>query len=116
MDAQVIGLGGTAPGIDLSVPAAATGSHVVPILTGSAETDQQAQVLCQMVLGSVPQVPDAGNDWSTFLAGASPQLGQIDADIRATLKRGGQSDYAPDYDVMNDQLTVNAVQQPGLGG
>jgi hypothetical protein len=85
-------------------------------MTGQAESDQQAQVLCQLVLGSVPQVPDAGNDWPTFLSGAAPQLGQIDANIRETLKRGGRSDYAPDYDVVNDQLSVNAVRQPGLGG
>ena len=63
-----------------------------------------------------PAGPRRGERVVTFLAGASPQLGQIDADIRATLKRGGQSDYAPDYDVTNDQLTVNAVRQPGLGG
>ena len=116
MDAALVGLGGSSPSVDLYVPAAATGQHIVPIITGKAENDQQAQVLCQLVLGAIPQVPAAGNDWPTFLTGPSPQLGQIDADIRATLKQGGHSDYAPDYDVINDQLTVNAVLQQGLGG
>jgi hypothetical protein len=116
MDAALVGLGGTSPSVDFYVPPAATGQHIVPILVGQAESDQQAQVLCQLVLGAVPQVPDAGNDWPTFLSGPAPQLGQIDAEIRSTLKRGGRSDYAPDYDVTNDRMTVNAVRQPGLGG
>ena len=116
MDAAVVGLGGTAPIVDVLVPSATTGSHIVPMLTGKAESNQQAQVLCQLILGAIPQVPDAGNDWPTFLTGPAPQLGQIDADIRATLNRGGHPDYAPDYDVVNDQVTVNAVLQQGMGG
>ena len=69
-----------------------------------------------MVLGSVPQVPDAGNDWLDVPGGGLPAARPDRRGYRATLKRGGQSDYAPDYDVTNDQLTVNAVLQQGLGG
>lgn len=112
MDAQVQGTGqpSSAPIIDLYVPPAATGSHIVPILSGSAETAQQAQVLCETFLNSIPQVPGAGNDWVGFLSENVP-FGQLDAQIRATLADGGHSDFYPNYDIQNDALIVTPTQQ-----
>lgn len=121
MDAQLVGTGiGTAatagfPATDLYVPPNVTGKHIVPILTGISEAAQQAQVLCTQVIGSIPQVPTAGADWATFLAGNNPQLGALDASIRRNLAAGGHSDFYPDYNVQptvnGDQLTVTAKQQ-----
>lgn len=120
MDAQLVGTGlgtpstGNFPVMDLYVPAANTGQHIVPIISGSVEDAQQAQVLCTMVLGSIPQLPSAGVDWPGFLAGTNG-IGQLDAGIRANLAAGGHSDYYPDYDIQpgqnGDALTVQAKKQ-----
>ena len=64
MDALLSGTGvgtpstGLLPETDLSVPVAITGQHIVPIITGSVEDAQQAQVLCNQVIGSIPQLPN----------------------------------------------------------
>lgn len=119
MDAEIVGIpggGSSLPQMDLFVPSAATGSHAVPIVTGQAEEEQQAQVLCQQVLGSIPQVPSGGVDWPSYLAGQiSPAaFGALDASIRANLSAGGRDDYRPVYDIVNDALSVAAVKQTPL--
>jgi hypothetical protein len=120
MDAQLVGTGigtpatGGFPVMDLYVPPAPTGQHIVPIISGSVEAAQQAQVLCIMVLGSIPQLPAAGVDWTNFLVGTNG-IGQLDAQIRANLKAGGHSNYYPAYNIQpgpnGDTLSVTAVQQ-----
>jgi hypothetical protein len=120
MDAQLVGTGlgtpttGNFPVMDLYVPPAVTGKHIVPIITGSVEDAQQAQVLCNMVKGAIPQLPDAGVDWAGFLAGTDG-IGQLDASIRANLSAGGHNDFYPSYDIVysknGDKLNVTAVQQ-----
>jgi hypothetical protein len=120
MDAQLVGTGlGTPatsnfPVMDLYVPTAVTGQHIVPIITGDQENAQQAQVLCIQVINSIPQLPGIGVDWMGFLAGTKG-IGQLDASIRANLAAGGHSDYSPNYDIQpsgnGDRLTVTAVQQ-----
>ena len=117
MDAQLIGVAPSLPSlpsVDLYVPVATTGKHIVPIITGQAEEMQQAQVLAQLVLNMIPQLPGVGSDWIGFIGGtlAFPVL---DAQIRNTLANGGHSDYYPDYNVVNDALTVNAVKQEAIG-
>lgn len=126
LDATLVGTGvGTPatanlPVIDLEVPAAPTGHHIVPILTGTLAAAQEAQVLCIMVLGSIPQLPSAGVDWPGFLAGTN-EFGALDASIRANLNAGGQGGtFYPDYSINpggpnGDYLTVTALQQPLSG-
>jgi hypothetical protein len=121
MDAQLVGTGlGTPstagfPVMDLYVPHAVTGKHIIPIITGSEEDAQQAQVLCTQVIGTIPQLPTSGVDWSSFLFGRNPQLGALDASIRKNLSAGGHSNFTPDYNAQpgpnGDQLTVTAKQQ-----
>jgi hypothetical protein len=127
MDALLSGTGvgtpstGLLPETDLSVPVAITGQHIVPIITGSVEDAQQAQVLCNQVIGSIPQLPNAGSDWSTFFTGPIINgLGALDASIRANLAAGGHSDFYPDYSISpggpnGDFLTVMPIKQ-NLGG
>ena len=56
----------------------------------------------------------SGNDWVGFFTKGLP-FGELDSQIRATLRQGGHSDYTPDYDIVNGALTVNAVKREGLG-
>jgi hypothetical protein len=117
MDAQLNGLANTLPNLpslDVYVAPAATGKHIVPILTGTAEEEQQAQVLCQLTLNMIPQLPGIGNDWIGFLTGSIAFL-QLDMEIRQTLANGGHEDYYPDYSIVNDALTVQAMKQAALG-
>ena len=113
MDAKLIGLIGSPtimPTVDLYVPAATTGQHIVPIITGSEEEKQQAQVAVGQVKGMIPQLPDAGADWLGFIAG-DVAFGDLDAQIRKSLSDGGHTGYNPDYDIVDDALTANAVKQ-----
>ena len=117
MDAQLIGVAPSLPSlpsVDLYVPVATTGKHIVPIITGQAEEEQQAQVLSQLVLNMIPQLPGVGSDWIGFIGGTLPFI-VLDAQVRNTLANGGHSDYYPDYNVVNDALTVNAVKQEAIG-
>lgn len=115
MDAQLIGLAPSAPGIpsvDLNVPVAATGSHIVPILTGQAESDQQAQVICAMFTDAVPQLPGVGPDWVGYLTGGGTvSFPELVGDVRKHLELGGHGDYFPNYDLVNDGLTVSATRE-----
>ncbi len=116
MDAQVIGIAGTPttmPQMDLYVPPATTGQHIVPMITGQTEEEQQAQVACSEVLGSIPQLPSSGVDWPTFLVG-SGSFPALDASIRQNLSDSGRSDYQPTYDIINDALSVVASKQTPL--
>ncbi len=117
MDAQLLGVGGTAPVVDFYVPAATTGSHAIPIITGAVEDAQQAQVLVALILNGIPQLPGKGNDWLGFMDSNLPfgqALGQLDAQIRKSLADGGHSDFFPDYDIVNDTIVANAVKQGAL--
>ena len=100
--------------MDLYVPPAPTGQHIVPIITGSVEDAQQAQVACIQVLNSIPQLPGVGVDWPGFLAGTNG-IGQLDAQIRANLAAGGHSNFYPTYNIApssnGDTLTVTATEQ-----
>lgn len=115
MDAQLNGIGAVglnAPQVDLNVPVAATGSHIVPILTGQPESDQQAQVIAAMFKDSIPQLPGVGPDWLGFLTGGGTvSFPELDGQVRAHLGLGGHSDYFPDYNIVNDALTVSAKQE-----
>ena len=113
MDAQIIGLGGIAPTVDFYVPPAVTGQHIVPMVTGAVEDAQQAQMLAFLILDGVPQLPGKGSDWLGFMTNNLP-FGQLDAQIRKAMEDGGHGDYSPDYDIVNDQLTVHAVKQGAL--
>lgn len=84
----------------------------VPIIAGSEEADQQAAIAAYVFLGGIPQLPARGVDWLGFLGGAQ-DFGGLDAGIRDALARSGHADYMPEYDVVNDMLTV-APRKVGL--
>lgn len=105
MDAQLSGETGTPPTWDFALTLGANGADSVPIITGALEAQQQAEVACYLILGSVKQIPAAGVDHLGFLGG-EVNFGQLDAQIRQFLLNVGRNDFYPDYDIINHGLSV----------
>ena len=84
----------------------------VPIITDDTENVQSATLAGFLIVGTIPQLQDAGVPWTDFLTGKIT-FGVLDFYIRDSLIAAGKEDYYPQYDVVDDQLTmtVGKVEQ-----
>lgn len=84
----------------------------VPIITDETENVQSATLAGFLIVGTIPQLQDAGVPWTDFLTGKIT-FGVLDFYIRDSLIAAGKEDYYPQYDVVDDQLTmtVGKVEQ-----
>lgn len=78
----------------------------VPIIMDSKEEMQSATIAGFLILGTVPQLPEAGVPWLEFLTGKI-QFGVLDFYVRESLSNVGRDDFYPQYDVEKDQLTMS---------
>lgn len=82
-----------------------TEGDVVPIISGDKENVQIASLACFLVKGSIPQLPEAGVEWTAFLTG-DKTFGELDAEIRESLRKAGEVEYQPNYQIEGDRLTL----------
>ena len=78
----------------------------VPIITDETEEVQNATLAGFLIVGTVPQLPDAGVPWTDFLTGKIT-FGVLDFYVRDSLMAAGKDEYYPQYDIEDDQLTMS---------
>ena len=85
---------------------------LVPIIKDDEEDLQCATIAGFLIVGTVPQLPEAGVPWTDFLTGKIT-FGVLDFYIRESLLNVGKDNFYPEYDVEEDQLTmkVGRLQQ-----
>lgn len=84
---------------------------IVPIITDETENLQSAILAGFLVVGTVPQLPEAGVPWTDFLTNKI-SFGVLDFYVRDSLASVERQDYYPQYDIENDQLTMNIRKAP----
>jgi hypothetical protein len=82
-----------------------TEGDIVPIISGDKEDVQTATLACFLEKGTIPQLPDAGVDWASFLT-KDRTFGELDAEIRQSLRNADKMDYQPNYQIDGDRLTL----------
>lgn len=87
-----------------------TDGNIVPIISGDKEEIQTATLACFLEKGTVPQLEDAGVEWTAFLTG-NKTFGELDAQIRESLQKADKSDYFPNYQIENDRLTLSVSKE-----
>ncbi len=116
MDAQmgsVSSVTGQYPQWDFNTTVSGTGV-LVPIIYDQNEAGQQSYVAAFTQVGLVPLAPTVGVDWMSFLTGnGSYSEYSLDADIRKALNNVG-AQYAPQYSVLNGNLSVKIVQSSSI--
>ena len=83
---------------------------IVPILEGEQEKAQSATMAAFLQLGTIPQLPEEGVDWTGFFTGDVP-FNEIDNSIKNNLATLGLVDYYPTYDTINDSLVAQVGKQ-----
>lgn len=89
--------------------------NIVPILNdsgnvGSLEDNQHATVAAYLQYGSIPQLPQFGVQWMEFFTG-QVNFGIVDGQIKQNLISTGLQSWFPNYDIVNEKLTVRVVNQ-----
>lgn len=85
---------------------------LVPIITDDEEDLQCATIAGFLIVGTVPQLPEAGVPWTDFLTGKIT-FGVLDFYVRESLLNVDKDNFYPEYDIEEDQLTmkVGKLQQ-----
>ena len=85
---------------------------LVPIIKDDEEDLQCATIAGFLIVGTVPQLPEAGVPWTDFLTGKIT-FGVLDFYVRESLLNVGKDNFYPEYDVEEDKLTmkVGKLQQ-----
>ena len=85
---------------------------LVPIIKDDEEDLQCATIAGFLIVGTVPQLPEAGVPWTAFLTGKIT-IGVLDFYVRESLLNVGKDNFYPEYDIEEDQLTmkVGKLQQ-----
>lgn len=78
---------------------------IVPIITDEEENLQQATIAAFLIYGSVPQLATAGVPWTAYLT-QGITFGEIDSYVRQSIIDSGHEDYAPNYVIADDKLTI----------
>lgn len=88
----------------------------VPIITDEREEVQNATLAGFLIVGTVPQLPEAGVPWTDFLTGKIT-FGVLDFYVRDSLANVELQNYMPQYDIVDDQLTmsIGKVQEEANG-
>lgn len=79
---------------------------LVPIIKDDKEEMQAATIAGFLIMGTVPQLPEAGVPWTEYLTGKIT-FGVLDFYVRESLSNVGRDDFYPQYDIENDQLTMS---------
>lgn len=89
---------------------------IVPIITDDQEDLQDATLAGFLIIGTVPQLPEAGVPWTDFLTGKIT-FGVLDFYVRDSLANVELQNYMPQYDIVYDQLTmsIGKVQEEANG-
>jgi hypothetical protein len=82
-----------------------TDGDIVPIISGDKEDVQTATLSCFLEKGTIPQLPDVGVEWSAFLT-KDKTFGELDAEIRDSLRKADKVEYQPNYQIDGDRLTL----------
>lgn len=82
-----------------------TEGNIVPIITGDREDIQVATLACFLEKGTIPQLPDAGVEWTKYLTG-DKTFGELDAEIRESLRKADKIVFQPNYQIEGDRLTL----------
>lgn len=82
-----------------------TEGSIVPIISGDKENIQIATLACFLEKGTIPQLPEAGVEWTKFLTG-DKMFGELDAEIRESLRKADKVEYQPNYEIEGDRLTL----------
>lgn len=82
-----------------------TEGSIVPIISGDKESIQIATLACFLEKGTIPQLPEAGVEWTKYLTGAKT-FGELDAEIRESLRKADKIEYQPNYSIEGDRLTL----------
>jgi hypothetical protein len=85
---------------------------LVPIIKDDEEDLQCATIAGFLIVGTGPQLPEAGVPWTDFLTGKIT-FGVLDFYVRESLLNVGKDNFYPEYDIEEDQLTmkVGKLQQ-----
>jgi hypothetical protein len=78
---------------------------LVPIIKDDEEDLQCATIAGFLIVGTVPQLPEAGVPWTDFLTGKIT-FGVLDFYVRESLLNVGKDNFYPEYDIEDDQLTM----------
>ena len=79
---------------------------VVPIISDGDEDLQCAILAGFLIRGAVPQLPEAGVPWTEYLTGVIT-FGVLDFYVRQSLSNADKSEYYPQYDLTEDELTMS---------
>ena len=82
-----------------------TEGGIVPIISGDEEDVQIASLACFLERGTIPQLPEAGVEWTKFLT-QNKSFGELDAEIRESLRKAGKMEFQPNYSIEGDRLTL----------
>jgi hypothetical protein len=82
-----------------------TEGGIVPIISGDKEDVQTASLACFLEKGTIPQLPEAGVEWTKFLTDTKT-FGELDAEIRESLRKAGMVEFQPNYQIDGDRLTL----------
>ena len=84
----------------------------MPIIKDDEEDLQCATIAGFLIVGTVPQLPEAGVPWTDFLTGKIT-FGVLDFYVRESLLNVDKDNFYPEYDIEEDQLTmkVGKLQQ-----
>lgn len=82
-----------------------TEGNIVPIVSGEQENVQIATLACFLEKGTIPQLPDAGVEWTKFLT-QDKTFGELDAEIRESLRKADMIEFQPNYQIEGDRLTL----------
>lgn len=80
------------------------GTVSVPIIYDDVQDQQQAAVSAFTNLASIPQIPEAGVDWTGAMTGDTT-FGEIDSQINTAIGNCGLN-YYPKYTILNGGLKV----------
>lgn len=78
---------------------------IVPIITGEDENLQTATLAGLLIKGSIPQLPEVGVPWTQYLD-KDITFGELDYYVRDSIMNSGKTEFYPDYQIENDQLTM----------
>ncbi len=87
-----------------------TDDGIVPIMSGEKENLQIATRACFLEKGTIPQLSEAGVEWTAFLTNEI-SFGELDAQIRESLRKADKSEYFPNYQIENDKLTLSVSKE-----
>ena len=82
-----------------------TEGNIVPIIYGDREEVQVATLACFLEKGTIPQLPEAGVEWTKYLTNEKT-FGELDAEIRESLRKADKLIFQPNYQIEGDRLTL----------